>query len=56
MKLNVYSNSILLLAILAIIKSLLKSMVGFVDILFISKLGIEEIAALSRVESAVFYF
>ena len=45
MKLNAYSKAILLLAIPAIIESLLQSMVGFVDTLFISKLGIEEVAA-----------
>ena len=45
MKLNVYSKAILFLAIPSIIESLLQSMVGFVDTLFISKLGIEEVAA-----------
>lgn len=44
-RLSVYSKAILLLAIPAIIESLLQSMVGFVDTLFISKLGIEEVAA-----------
>lgn len=45
MKINLYSKTILLLAIPAIIESLLQSMIGFVDTLFISKLGIEEVAA-----------
>lgn len=45
MKLNPYSKTLLILAIPAIIESLLQSMVGFVDILFISKLGLKEVAA-----------
>lgn len=45
MKINFYSKAILLLAIPSIIESLLQSMIGFVDTLFISRLGIEEVAA-----------
>ncbi|WP_156177939.1 hypothetical protein [Bacillus sp. SA1-12] len=45
MKLNLYPQAILLLTIPAIIESLLQSMDGFVNTLFISKLGIEEVAA-----------
>lgn len=45
LKLNSYSKSILILAIPAIIESLLQSMVGFVDTLFISKLGLQEVAS-----------
>ena len=45
MKANPYSKSLLILAIPAIIESLLQSMVGFVDTLFISKLGLREVAA-----------
>ncbi len=45
MKLNPYSKNLFILAIPAIIESLLQSMVGFVDILFISKLGLKEVAA-----------
>ncbi|WP_442600066.1 MATE family efflux transporter [Neobacillus sp. D3-1R] len=45
MRLNNFSKSIIVLAIPAIIESLLQSMVGFVDTLFISKLGLKEVAA-----------
>lgn len=45
MKANSYSKTLFILAIPAIIESLLQSMVGFVDTLFISKLGLNEVAA-----------
>ena len=45
MKTSSYSKGLLVLAIPAIIESLLQSMVGFVDTLFISKLGLKEVAA-----------
>ena len=45
MKKSSYTKSLLVLAIPAIIESLLQSMVGFVDTLFISKLGLREVAA-----------
>lgn len=40
-----YSKTLIILAIPAILESLLQSMVGFVDILFISKLGLKEVVA-----------